>query len=400
MSTREAPTDHAVHPLIRDRHSPRAFSDQALEPAVLRSLLEAARWSASCANEQPWRFIVAPRADAEAFQALLGCLAESNQRWAHRAGALLLSVASTRFAHNGQPNRHAWHDVGMATAQLTFEATARGLVLHPMAGFSSDAARAAFNLPEDVEPVAVVALGYPGLASDLPEPLAQREVALRIRRPQAAFVFGGPYGEALQLAGEQPWDPLLQFWFGSLDADGMPSPAKETTWFRKDTGFDDALRTHFGALHAEILAGQHADWRADPRGRLATIVVLDQLTRNLFRDSADMYRADAQGLSLALEALAQGDDQHAALGERLFLYLPLMHAEDLELQARCLALVKALPAVAPPALHQKLAMHASFAQRHSDIIARFGRFPHRNALLGRASTDEELVFLEQAGSSF
>lgn len=397
--SREAPVDHAIQPVLGARRSPRAFTDQPIAPEALRSLLEAARWSASCGNEQPWRFIVAPRSHGAEFAALLGCLTESNQRWAARAAVLVLSVAATRFG-GGKPNLHAWHDVGLATAHILVEATARGLAGHPMAGFDRERARSAFGLPDGFEPVAVIALGYPGQPSDLPEDLAQREVAPRLRHGQESFAFDGLFGSSLRLVGEAPWEPLHRAWFGPLDADGMASPAKAETWFIHDASFDNALRARFGALHAELLAGAHTEWKVDPQGRLALIIGLDQLTRNLCRGSGAMYQADDRALALALEGLDRGEDQALALAEQDFLYMPLMHAEDLAHQDRCVALFEARLPTAVPQTRDRLAMGAKYARLHRDIIARFGRFPHRNALLGRASTPEEEAFLLEPNSSF
>ena len=192
-----APTDHQVHELIRERWSPRAFSDEAVEEPRLRSLLEAARWAASCFNEQPWRFIVARKQNATEFERLLSCLNEKNQRWAKGAAVLVLSAASKVFAHDGRPNRHALHDAGQAAAQLTLQATALGLVVHQMAGFSQDRARQLYGIPDDVEPVAAMAIGYPGDPDDLPEDLRDRELGGRSRKSQAEFVFEGTWGAPL-----------------------------------------------------------------------------------------------------------------------------------------------------------------------------------------------------------
>lgn len=192
-----APTEHEVYELIRRRWSPRAFSRAPIADATLRSLFEAARWAASCFNEQPWRFIVARREDDAAFARLASCLTESNQRWAESAAVLMLSLASRTFARNGEPNRHALHDVGLAAAQLTLQATALGLAVHQMAGFSSQRARELLAVPEAFEPVAMIAVGYPGDPDQLPEDLRQRELGGRLRRPQAEFVFSGTWGTPL-----------------------------------------------------------------------------------------------------------------------------------------------------------------------------------------------------------
>lgn len=192
---RTAPTDHPVHELVARRYSPRAFTDQDVTPAQVLSLLEAARWAASCFNEQPWRYIVAMRQDAEIYQKLLGCLVEANRAWAAKAPVLMLSVASTSFAHNGKPNPHAWHDVGQASAGMAIQAEALGLQIHQMAGFDRERARAQFGIPEGFEPVAAIAVGHPGAPDLLPEPLREREKAPRQRRPVSDFIHGSTWGE-------------------------------------------------------------------------------------------------------------------------------------------------------------------------------------------------------------
>ncbi len=192
-----APTDHEIHELLRKRYSPRAFSAKPVEDGELRSLLEAARWAASCFNEQPWRFIVARRKDAGEFERLLSCINEKNQKWAQHAAVLMLSVARSRFGHNGKPNRHALHDVGQASAQLTLQAMSLGLGVHQMAGFSGERARELYGIPEDFEPVAAIAIGYFEDPEDPPEPLRQPELGARSRKPQAHFAFGPRWGEPL-----------------------------------------------------------------------------------------------------------------------------------------------------------------------------------------------------------
>lgn len=190
-----ASIDHPVHDLIARRYSPRAFTEQPVTPAELMSLLEAARWAASCYNEQPWRYIVAMRSDRDAFDKMLGCLVEFNRAWCQHAQVLMLSVAATGFAHNGQPNPHAWHDVGQASASMAIQAEAMGLQIHQMAGFDRDKARDVFAIPAGFEPVAAIAVGHPGDPDSLPAPLAERERAPRQRRSVAEFLHGGTWGE-------------------------------------------------------------------------------------------------------------------------------------------------------------------------------------------------------------
>ena len=161
-----AETAYPIEELLRRRWNPRAFAERPVEPEKLASMFEAARWSASCFNEQPWTFIVATRDDAAEFARLLSCLVEGNQTWASHAPVLMVSVARLNFAQTGKPNRHAIHDVGLATAQMILQATAMGLFAHPMAGFYPDKVRELYGVPEGYEPVAAIAAGYPGNPAD------------------------------------------------------------------------------------------------------------------------------------------------------------------------------------------------------------------------------------------
>ena len=193
--SKPAPTAVPVHELIRNRWSPRAFAPRAIEPEKLRALFEAARWAASCANAQPWSFIVATKDDAANFARVLGILVELNQAWAKHAPALALSVARMNF-DNGKPNRHALHDVGLAAANLALEATSLGLQVHPMAGIDPEKGKKEFEIPEGYEVVAGFAIGYPGDPAGLPDPLRQRELGARERKPASSFVFTGKWGTA------------------------------------------------------------------------------------------------------------------------------------------------------------------------------------------------------------
>jgi nitroreductase len=195
-----APTDHDVHELIRERWSPRAFINRAVELEKLLSILEAARWAASCFNEQPWFFLVAERENAAEFDRMLDCLVPANQVWAKEAPVLIISVANLRFRRNEKPNRHAQHDLGLATSQLILQATALGLAVHPMAGFDGDKARQAYEIPDHHDPMAALALGYPGEADSLPEGLRENEKSPRRRRPIAEFVYQGSWGRPLKSA--------------------------------------------------------------------------------------------------------------------------------------------------------------------------------------------------------
>lgn len=193
-----AQTASPIHDLLQRRWSPRAFGDRPVAPETLTSLFEAARWAASCFNEQPWRFIVAAKDRPAEFDRLVGCLVESNAAWAKQAPVLMLSVAALRFQETGKENRHAFHDVGLAVENLIIQATAMGLFVHQMAGFHVEKARADLAIPDGYDPVAMIALGYPGDPEVLPEKLRQRELAPRSREPLARFVFSGAWGTPLR----------------------------------------------------------------------------------------------------------------------------------------------------------------------------------------------------------
>jgi nitroreductase len=187
--------DHPILDILRKRWSPRAFADQPVEPTKLQSLLEAARWAPSCFNEQPWSFIVATKDDPDQYQRLLSCLVEKNQSWARSAPVLMISVAAKNFAQTGKPNRHWFHDVGLAMSDLVAQATALDLFVHQMAGFSPDKARQTYNIPESHEAVAAIAIGYLGDPNSLPADLHERELKEQTRKPLNQFVFSGKWGE-------------------------------------------------------------------------------------------------------------------------------------------------------------------------------------------------------------
>ncbi|MED5618680.1 DUF924 family protein [Ideonella sp. BN130291] len=197
---------------------------------------------------------------------------------------------------------------------------------------------------------------------------------------------------AAPLAGSEPAG-VLEFWFGPPEL--ADTEAVTSRWFRKDAAFDREISDRFGALIERALAGELTDWAWQPGPALARILLLDQFTRNAFRDSARAFAGDPLALAAARQMVALGQDQQLPLLRRVFVYLPFEHAEDLAAQREALRLFDALVAEAPG-----LAGYADYARRHHEIIERFGRFPHRNALLGRESTPEELEFLRQPGSGF
>lgn len=181
--------------LIRDRWSPRAFESRPVEQEKLCALFEAARWAASSYNAQPWYFIVATKNDPQNYQRVLDTFVEFNQGWAKNAPVLVLSVAGLKFEHNKETNRHAFHDVGQAAANLALQAAALGLQVHQMAGILPGKAREIFGIPEGFEAVAGIVIGYPGDPASLPDALRERELEARKRKPIDSFVFKGKWGQ-------------------------------------------------------------------------------------------------------------------------------------------------------------------------------------------------------------
>jgi uncharacterized protein (DUF924 family) len=191
-------------------------------------------------------------------------------------------------------------------------------------------------------------------------------------------------------------EDILQFWFGG-DPDGADAGALVPRWFGRDPGFDAQIETRFGATVDRALEGALDAWAGTPEGWLALLIALDQFPRNLFRGSARAFAGDARARELARRGLERGDDARLPALARVFAYLPLEHAEDAELQAHSVALFEALAeSQDAPAFEQ----FADYARRHRDVVERFGRFPHRNAALGRESTDAERAYLAEPGAGF
>lgn len=174
---------------------------------------------------------------------------------------------------------------------------------------------------------------------------------------------------------------ILDFWFDEI------SPA---LWWKKDAAFDALIAARFGAVHRRACQCELYVWRATPEGRLAEIIVLDQFSRNIHRDTPGAFAADPMALALAQEAVAAGADRSLTPGQRVFLYMPYMHSESIAIHDIAVELFRA----------NGIPENLDFEIRHRDIIARFDRYPHRNAILGRQSTGEEIAFLRQPGSSF
>ena len=194
-----ATPDHPIHELLPQRWSPYGFADRPVSEADLRSLFEAARWSASSYNAQPWSYIVATKSDRAAFDLLLSCLVEANQSWAVAVPVLALGCASLHYQHNGSPNLAALHDLGAASANLTFEATSRGIFVHQMGGILPERARQLYHLPDNVQAVTGIAIGYAADPNNLPDNLKGRDLKPRTRKPLADFVFSGNWGAASSL---------------------------------------------------------------------------------------------------------------------------------------------------------------------------------------------------------
>ncbi|WP_116367201.1 DUF924 family protein [Parahaliea mediterranea] len=189
-------------------------------------------------------------------------------------------------------------------------------------------------------------------------------------------------------------DDVIDFWFGELTDAGMPKEDRHGLWFRKDADTDDYIRARYGALVEQALAGQLNAWAEHDRGLVALLLLLDQFPRNLYRNDARAYSGDPQALALAQAFIAAGHHQRLPAIYQVFVFLPLEHAENLDAQEECVALFEELEAVTG---HPDFAGFRRYAQAHRDVIARFGRFPHRNAVLGRATTDDEAAHLKEHG---
>lgn len=184
---------------------------------------------------------------------------------------------------------------------------------------------------------------------------------------------------------------VLEFWF---------DPVAQAHWFERDDAFDARIRERFGATVEAAARGELDDWASTPDGWLALLIVLDQFTRNIYRDDARAWSADTRAQAVAVTGIARGDDQRLPSQHRLFAYMPLEHAEDMTLQQHCVQLFERLLAQLPEDQRGHFQHFLDYARRHHDVIDRFGRFPHRNEVLGRASTDAEQAYLASPGSGF
>lgn len=195
-------------------------------------------------------------------------------------------------------------------------------------------------------------------------------------------------------------EAVLEFWFGSNPDDAAIAKEKSALWWSKNPQVDDEIRGRFEGLVAKAAAGELSYWEATPAGRLALILLTDQFPRNIYRDSPRAFAYDAKALAWCLDGIEQHVDRKLRPIERVFLYLPLEHAESLEHQDKSVKYFGELVSIVDEPDKAVFKEYLDFAIRHRDIIARFGRFPHRNKILGRQFTAEEIAFLNEPGSSF
>ncbi|MFI8480390.1 DUF924 family protein [Pseudomonas sp. NPDC078700] len=198
----------------------------------------------------------------------------------------------------------------------------------------------------------------------------------------------------------QPWQSLLEWWFGPSVQAAEAANARTKLWFGKRDSQDAEARERFGDWVEQALAGQLLEWQEQPEGWLALILLLDQLPRMIFRDDPRGFSGDALAQQYVQTGIAQGKDQQLAPIQRVFIYLVLEHSEDLRLQDQAVAAFTELLNQASASEQSLFADYLDYAERHQRVIARFQRFPHRNKVLSRPSSDQELLFLQEPGSRF
>ena len=191
-------------------------------------------------------------------------------------------------------------------------------------------------------------------------------------------------------------DDVIEFWFGSAAYEGAAPPEVQSRWWKKDAAFDAEIATRFGETHTDAVRGALNDWFGTARGRLALVIVIDQFSRQMFRGDRKSWAWDRRALEIAMMSIKDGMDRELTPQQRVFLYMPLMHSEDRTAHELSIEVFSRLAEEAPAIA----ANNVNYAQMHKDIVDRFGRYPHRNSILGRESTPEELEFLTQPGSSF
>jgi len=195
-------------------------------------------------------------------------------------------------------------------------------------------------------------------------------------------------------------EAILDYWFGAPGSAGEIAQRQSKLWFGKLPEKDREVSEKFTSTFEAAITGALDVWTATPRGRLALVIVLDQFPHHIHRDTPDAFAQDAKALALSLAALAAGEDKSLALIERVFLYLPLEHAESIAMQDLSVAQYQQLVDASDASERALFANFLDYAHKHREVVLRFGRFPHRNAILGRASSPEEIAFLQQPGSRF
>jgi len=193
---------------------------------------------------------------------------------------------------------------------------------------------------------------------------------------------------------------IIDEWFGALDELGRASEEKSARWFEKNPSFDQMLKDRFGPLVEDAIEGNLEDWADTNEGALALILLLDQFARNIHRGTPKMYAGDQHAVRISERLIDEGRDNAFPHAQRVFVYMPLMHSEDLVIQNKCVECFEELVKTSAAELEPSLARNLKYAIAHRDIVAKWGRFPHRNAILDRISTPEEAEFLKQPGSSF
>jgi uncharacterized protein (DUF924 family) len=195
-------------------------------------------------------------------------------------------------------------------------------------------------------------------------------------------------------------EDVLAFWFGELDERGLAGEEQSKRWWKKDASFDALIEDRFGGLIEAVCADDKESWLESPEGSIAYVIVLDQFCRNVHRGTPRMYAEDDRALRAAERSVERGFDRMLPLAQRAFLYMPLMHCESKEAQERCVALFETMASELAGEAAERVKGYVDAAHSHRRIIDRFGRFPHRNEILGRESTAEEAAFLDEPGSSF
>jgi uncharacterized protein (DUF924 family) len=196
------------------------------------------------------------------------------------------------------------------------------------------------------------------------------------------------------------YQSILDFWFGVTSSDIEILEQQSSLWWTKDPNVDKEIEIRFGASLDSLIAGQLNKWKQLPESYLAMIILADQFSRNIYRDTERAFAQDELALALTLEGIDAGIDMKLGLVQRVFFYLPLEHSESISMQYKSVEQYRQLHDVAPDNIRKKFKDHLDYAIQHREIIEKFGRYPHRNVILGRQSTIEEIEFLKQPGSSF